>query len=162
MLARSFPIFAVGLACAGCSKKPPPEEQGPRKPRVDIVVTPPAAPPASPQMLEQEGMRIALLGVPREGDLDALMKTAVHGAEADGSNASIVVSTRCLRDLEPVLEKNVRSFWTLAAVVGARCEGGAVKTNVGPTVLIESGGTPKVRITFDRRTHAFLKVEPLP
>lgn len=107
-------------------------------------------------------MRIAFLGVPLEGDLDALMKAAVHGAEADGSNASIVVSARCLRDLEPVLEKNIRSFWTLAAVVGARCEGGAAKTHIGPTVLIESGGTTKVRIAFDRHTHAFLKVEPVP
>lgn len=154
----------VGLACAGCTKKPPPEEQGPRKPRVDVVVTLPKAPPASREFIgAEDGVHIALVGVPSEGELEPLLRTAVHEAEYAGSNATVVVSTRCLRDLQPALEKNEQSFWTLAAVVGARCEGaGPSKSTIGAAVLIEAGGPPKVRITFDRHTRAFVKVEPLP
>lgn len=152
----------AGLLCSACSKKPPPsEEQGPRKPRVEVVVTLPSAPPASRQMLEQDGVHVAVVGVPAEGDLEPLLKAAVYDAEAAGSNGTVVVSTRCLRDLQPLLEKYVASFWTLAAIVGARCDG-PVKSAIGAAAVIESGTTPKVCIAFDRHTRAFFKVEPLP
>jgi hypothetical protein len=177
LVARTLAILAVASASAACTKKPPPEQQGPRKPRVDItvvlapgrdgvdasdvVMVTPAAPPASRQMFERDGMQVAVVAVPPEGELEPLVKTAVLDAEAAGSNATVLLSTRCLRDLQPSLEKNVGAFWTLAVVVGARCEG-AVKSNIGAAALIESGGASRVRISFDRHTRAFLKVEPLP
>ncbi|MBX3186574.1 MAG: hypothetical protein KF819_06150 [Labilithrix sp.] len=162
-----------------CAKKPPPGEQGPRKPRVeltivlaagrggapsgphDVVTVTPEAPPASRQMFERSGMRVAVVGLPSDGDPEPFMKTAVAEAEAAGSNATVLVSTRCLGDLQPALEKNVGAFWTVPLVVGARCEG-AVKPNIGAAALVENGGASKVRVTFDRHTRAFLKVEPLP
>ncbi len=171
--------LAVGLACVGCTKKPPPGEEGPRKPRVDLTIVlatddagPPASespdtvtvtprsPPTSLQMFERSGLHVAVVGVPAEGDPEPFMKAAVAEAETAGSNATILVSTRCLGELEPALEKNVGAFWTVPVVVGRRCEG-SVKTNVGAAALVEAGGVAKVRVTFDRHTRAFLKVDPL-
>lgn len=176
-------VCSVGLASVGCTKrKPPPEEHGPRKPLVDVTVVlatatdrdaastvsdpdvvtvTPAAPPISRQMFERSGVRIAVLGVSAEGDPEPWMKSAVFDAEVAGSNATILVSSRCLSDLEPALEKNIGAFWTVAVVVGKRCEG-SVKSNIGAAALIETGQASKVRVTFDRHTRAFIKVVPFP
>src|SRR5215475_8016340 len=105
------------MLCIGCSKHeagPPPEP--PTKPRVDIMVwldrdpegDPQTAvavatkvPPKTREMLERSGLHLAILGVPADVDPVAFLNNAIPEAEVAGSNATIVVTTRCLADLEP-------------------------------------------------------------
>ena len=167
----------VGVGCTKHEPPAPPAAPGPRKPRVDVTVwldprgeVPGAtatsvtlatdAPPETRQMLERGGLHLAILGLPKGADAGAFLEKAVPEAEAAGSNATIVVSTGCLADLAPVLQKNVAPFWTVALVVGAGC-GGKVKAAIGAAALVEAGQASRVRITFDRHTRAFLKVEPI-
>jgi hypothetical protein len=164
----------VAIVCGlvGCKKTAPPEEL--RKPRVDLtiwldpsrdvpaddVTVMTAAPPTTRQMFERSGIHIAVVGVPPEGDLTQLLWKAIPEAEVAGSNATILVSTRCLKDMQPTLQQNLLPFWTVALVMGAHCEG-AVDPRLGAMVLVEAGSASRVRITFDRTTRAFLKVEPI-
>lgn len=172
-------LALVGLAVlgfmSGCTKRRAEEEErGPRKPRVDVtialaasaaapdaVTVEPGAPPATRQMFERSGLRLAAVGVPAGEDLGPLLRRVVAEAEAAGSNATILLTSRCLRELETVLEKDVAPFWTVALVVGLRCDGAAVKSHVGAAALVETGSASAARITFDRHTRAFLKVEPV-
>jgi len=165
------------MLCIGCAKhEAPPAPQGPKKPRVDIIVwldrepegdaetqvaVKTNAPPKEREMLERSGLHLAILGVPADVDPVTFLNKAIPEAEFAGSNATIALTTRCLADLQPALEKNVAAFWTLALVVGAACDA-RVKPAIGAAALVEAGKASRVRITFDRHTRAFLKVEPIP
>src|SRR5690348_8903391 len=100
------------LACGRHDE--PPAPQGPRKPRVDITVWLDRAPegdrdaaveistqspPKGREMLERSGLKLAILGVPAEGDAQAFLEKAVPEADAAGSVGTILVSTRCAADL---------------------------------------------------------------
>jgi hypothetical protein len=166
----------VAIVCGlvSCRKTAPPEE--PRKPRVDVtvwidpsrdvapedLVVTSAAPPAKRQMFERSGVHLAIAGVPPDGELSQLLLDTIRPAEFAGSNATILVSTRCLHDLQPALQKDLLLFWSVAVVVARRCEGAPVSPTLGAMVLLEPGSTSRVRITFDRTTRTFLKVEPIP
>jgi hypothetical protein len=163
-------VIVCGLVA--CEKpSSPPDEQGPRKPRVDItvwldprtavspddVVVTTASPPKALQMFERSGLRIAVVGVPPGGDV----AKAARDARDAGSNATVFVSTGCLKDLQLGLEKNLLSAASVALAIGARCDGSA-KPRIAAAALVEAGSASRVRITFDRHTRAFLKVEPIP
>jgi hypothetical protein len=150
------------------------EKREPRKPRVDVTIwlDPPAtvpadavpvttaAPPKTRQMFERSGIHVAVIGVPPESDPGLFLGGAVYDALRAGSNATIVVSTGCLKDLQAVLEKSLLPFWSVALMVGARCDG-EVNPRIGAAALVEVGSASRVRITFDRNTGQFLKVEPI-
>lgn len=177
MRARTVAIICglVGaLSLAACKKAAPPDEQGARKPRVDLTlwIDPPsptpqdvsvttATPPKDRQMFERDGVHVAVVGVPSEGDPEPFLQGSVFEAAKAGSNATVLVTTRCLKDLKPALERNILAFWSVAVVIGARCDGGVTPT-LGAMALVEAGGATRVKITFDRHTRAFLKVEPIP
>ena len=145
-----------------------------RKPRIDLTVwldphaavpvsgltVMTSAPPSTRQMFERSGIRLAIVGVPSEGELAPFLEKSILEAEAAGSNATILVSTRCLKELQLALEKNVSPMWTVPLVVGARCDGTA-KQRLVAAALVEAGSASQVRITFDVHTRAFLKVEPV-
>src|SRR5438552_2471286 len=98
------------MVCIACAKQDtPPPAQGPKKPRLDITVwldpheahedatsvtVTTRAPPKARQMLEREGLHLAIIGVPAEVDPVAFLNQAIPDAEFAGSNATIVVSTR--------------------------------------------------------------------
>jgi hypothetical protein len=167
-------MVAILCGLVGCRKTEPPDEHGARKPRVDLtawldpstpipvddVAVAVAEPPKARQMFERSGIHVAVVGVPEEGDPEPFLIAAVADAETAGSNATILVSKRCLRELQSALEKHLR-FWTVAVVIGARCEG-AVNPRLGSMSLVEAGSASRVRITFDRHTRAFIKVDPIP
>lgn len=163
----------------GCGKKSSPttlsEDEERRKPRVDVTVlldphgdVPPeavtittAAPPTERQMFERSGVHVAVVRVPPDVDPMAFLSREVPDAEKAGSNGTIVVTTRCLKDLLPAFEQNLLYFWTVALVIGARCEGNP-NAGLGAAAWVEAGSASRVRIRFDRRTRAFLKVETIP
>jgi hypothetical protein len=165
----------VAIVCGlvGCKKPTPPDEQ--RKPRVDVTVwldargeVPPdgvpvvsATPPGARQMYERSGLHVAVVGVPPDVDLGPFLIKAIPDAEFAGSNATVLVTKRCLTEMRPALERELLYFWTVALVVGARCEG-QVDPRLGAMALVEAGGASRVKITFDPKTRAFLKVEPTP
>lgn len=168
-LRLGFGLLAIGLV-AGCRKPAPTDE---RKARVELdvwlqpravvpeeAIAVAAEPPSTMQTLERAGMRVAIVGVPREGDPIPAFERVVSEAFQAGSNATIVVTQRCLRELVPAMEKHLLTSWTVALVVGAPCEG-AVSPALGAALFVEAGSVPRVRITFDRRTRAFLRVEPI-
>lgn len=126
----------------------------------DRVSVSTSAPPAARQMFERNGVHIAVVGVPAEGDPAAFMEKAILDAEKAGSNATILVSTRCLKDLQLGLEKNISPMWTVPLVVGARCDGTS-KDRLVAAALVEAGAASQVHITFDVHTRAFIKVDPL-
>jgi hypothetical protein len=167
------PTVAILCVLAGCRKPAPAEEQ--KKPRVEVTIRldPKAAaandeipvrtgaPPDARQMFERSGIHLAVVGVPPDGDVAAFLGQAIPEAEAAGSNATVLVTTRCLKELQPPLEKGLLPYWSVALVVGARCEGG-VNPRLGAMALVEAGSASRVRITFDQHTKVFLKVEALP
>jgi hypothetical protein len=171
---RGLLIAIVCLLAAACGKRSSSGEEE-RKPRVDVtlvldphgevakdaIAISTASPPTSRQMHERSGIHVAIVGVPADGDPIPVLEREVPDAEQAGSNATIVVTTRCLKDLEPGLRKNLLYFWTVAVVVGARCEGNP-SAQLGAAALVETGSASRVRITFDHHTRAFLKVEPAP
>jgi hypothetical protein len=175
-LKPAFPfIVAIAVVAAGaCSKAPPSHDEG-RKPRVDLtvwlgpksdvpedgLVVSTTEPPAGVTFFDKVDMKIAVVGVPVEGDPAPGLEKAISDVHVAKANAAIVVTKRCLRDLVPALRKNLLPFWVVAIVVGARCDGPPVESNLGAAALLEAGAASRVRITFDRRTRAFLKVEPL-
>jgi hypothetical protein len=169
----------VGIGCTKPDSPAPAAALGPKKPRVDITVfldptAEPAdaatslsvatgAPPKERLLLERSGLHFGIVGVPDglspEAASDFLAK-AVPAAEFAGSNATIIVSRGCLADLQLALQKNIQAFWPVALVVGKSC-GGKVKPAIGAAALVEAGKASRVRITFDRHTRAFVKVEPI-
>ena len=168
------------LGCRGCEKAPTAqgsEDEGrlPRKPRVEVtiglgsspglpadaIIVDPRSPPAKRQTFERSGITVAVVGIP-EGDAAVLMKAEVAAAYAAGASALVFVTTRCLADLQPILTKDIAGFWTVPLVIGARCDGAAVEPNIGAAALVAAGTASRVTITFERTTHAFLKVQPLP
>jgi hypothetical protein len=164
----------VAIACGlvACSKHGSSEEG--RKPRVQLTVwldpraevpsdgvsVTTSSPPSTRQMFERSGIHLAVVGVPAEGDPAPFLEKAILDAERAGSNATILVSTRCLKELQLGLEKNISPMWTVPLVVGARCDGTS-KDRLVAAALVEAGAASRVRITFDVHTRAFLKVEPL-
>jgi hypothetical protein len=164
--------IAIACGLVACEKpSSPPDEQGPRKPRVELIVwldphaeVPPddvvvttAAPPKSRQMFERSGLRMAVVGLPPGADVEK----AARDARDAGSNATVFVSTGCLKDLQLGLEKNLVAAASVAVAIGARCDGSA-KPRVAAAALVEAGSASRVRIIFDRNTRSFLKVEPIP
>ncbi len=117
-------------------------------------------PPKERQMFVRNGVHIAVVGVPAEGDPAAFLENAILEAERAGSNGTILVSTRCLSELQRGLEKNISPMWTVPLVIGARCDGGS-KDRLVAAALVETGSASQVRITFDLHTRAFIKVDPI-
>lgn len=165
------------MLCLGCSRhEAPPAREGPKKPLVDITVwidrTPEGdpettvaistkTPPRAREMLQRSGFQMAIVGVPADADLQAFLEKEVPEVEAAGSIATLVVSTRCLADFVPILQKKISLYWRVALVVGAPCEA-KTKSALGTAILVEAGKISQVRMTFDRHMGAFLKVEPIP
>ena len=149
------------LACllGACGKSPPSEDS--RRPRVSVTVdlgpkgeTPPErvrvdtlGETTTARIVERSGITLAIASIP-----DAFGK---------GANATVLVTRRCLSDLVPGFQKNLLYFWTVALVVGERCAGDTPKT-LGAATLIARGEASRATISFDQRTHAFLRVEPSP
>ena len=158
------------LGCRGCEKAPPP----PQKLRVavtlglgaspglpaDAIIVDPRSPPTKPQTFERSGIKVEVAGIP-EGDAAVLMKAEGAAADSAGVSALVFVTTRCLADLQPILTKDIQSFWFVALVIGAPCDQ-AVQPNIGAAALVAAGTASRVTITFEGTTHSFLKVEPLP
>lgn len=161
-------LLAAGFI-AGCRKAAQTDERKARV-EVDVWLEPrervaehevvAAEPPKALQSIERAGMRIVVVGIPTDGDPLALFDKAASDGYQAGSNATIVVTRRCLRDLVPAMQKYMLTAWTVALVVGARCDG-PVSPTVGAALFVESGSAARVKITFDRRTRAFLRVEPV-
>jgi hypothetical protein len=172
-------VALIGLvltlaAALGCRKS---EDR--RKPRVDLMVmldptdadarsaprdaiaVATANPPKERQMLERSGLHIAVVGIPTDVDPIPLLVNAVADAERAGSNGTIIVTKRCLKDLLPAVQKDLAWFWTVPLILGARCEGNP-KSWLGASAWVEVGSASRVRIVFDRHTRGFLKVEPIP
>ena len=129
-------------------------------PAGDVAVTT-SAPSPERQMFDRNGIHVAVVGVPKDADPEPFLQGAVSAAESAGSNATVFVTTRCLRDREPALARNILTSWTVAVVIGAHCDGAATP-RLGAMAMVELGSASKVKITFDRHTRAFLKVEPIP
>lgn len=126
----------------------------------DAIVVDPRSPPAKRQTFERSGMSVAIVGVPKEGDPEAIVRAEVAESGRAGTSALVVVTERCLADLQAVLTKNIANFWIVALVVGARCDG--AEPTVGAATLVPTGSASQVTITFERTTRAFLKVQPSP
>ena len=73
-----------------------------------------------------------------EADLQAFVEKEVPEVEAAGSIGTLVVSTRCLADFVPILQKKISLYWRVALVVGAACEA-KTKPALGTAVLVEAG-----------------------
>lgn len=172
MLARNVAIVASVslLGCRGGEKAPPP----PKKQRVEVtiglgasaglpadaILVDPRSPLKKPQTFERSGIKVEVCGIP-EGDAESFMKAEVAAAYAAGTSALVFVTTRCLAELQPILTKDIATFWFVPLVIGARCDQ-AVQPNIGAAALVAAGTASQVRITFEGTTHSFLKVEPLP
>jgi hypothetical protein len=171
---RAFLLILGVLIASACSKPAPAYDEG-RKPRLDFTIwlEPKADLPADalairiPELptgvkfFEQSDLRIGVIRVPDEGDPAPIMERSVGEVHWTKGSAAIIVTTRCLRDLVPTFQKNLLPFWNVALVVGAHCDGPPVEPVMGAAALVETGAASHVRITFDRRTKVFLKVEPL-
>jgi hypothetical protein len=169
-------VLLAVMLCLGCSRDAaPPAEQSPKRPRLDLTVWLDQEPQGDPQTavaistrtppkervaLDRSGIRVAIIGVPAEGDAQKFLEPAVGEADGAGFSAIILVSTRCLADLSSAIEKKIHVYWKVPLVVGAACEA-KVKPALGAALMVEAGSISRVRITFDRRTQAFLKVEPI-
>ena len=164
------------MLCLGCSRnEAPPAEQAPRRPRVDLTVwldhepngdpqttvaISTRTPPKEREALHRSGLRLAIIGVPANADAQTFLEQAVGEADGAGFDAIILVSTRCLADLAAAIEKKIQVYWKVPLVVGAACEA-KVKPALGAAMMVAAGSVSNVRITFDVRTRAFLKVEPI-
>jgi hypothetical protein len=175
LVVRNVAILAAAavslLGCRGCEKTPPPPPP-PRPSRVDVtvalgaspglpadaVLVDPSAPPAKPQLLERSGIKLEIAAVP-DGDAAALMKAEIAAAYAAGVRALVFVTTRCLAELEPILTKDISSFWFVPLVVGAGCDR-PVQPTIGAATLVAAGTASRVTITFEATTQSFLKVRP--
>lgn len=113
------------------------------------------------QFVERAGLKLAVIGVPREGDPMELMERTIADVHHANVQAAFFVTTRCLSDLQPTMRRNLLPFWIVALVVGARCDGG-FDPEMGAAAQVAIGSASRVRITFDRSTRVFLRVEPLP
>src|SRR5262245_21503939 len=117
------------MLCLSCSRQEAaPAPQGPRKPRVDLTVwldhepegDPATAvaistksPPKERLMMDKTGVRVAVIGVPADADVMTFLPKQVQDAEKAGSNATLIVSTRCLADLAPAIDKQIYVFWNV-------------------------------------------------
>ena len=126
----------------------------------DAIIVDPRSPPTKPQTFERSGIKVEVAGVP-EGDAAVLMKAEVAAAYAAGVRALVFVTTRCLAELEPILTKDISSFWFVPLVIGAGCDQ-AASPNIGAAALVAAGTASRVTITFEGTTHSFLKVRPVP
>ena len=74
--------------------------------------------PAAPVVVEErEGTKIVIARVPPEGDATAALEKVMGQAFDSGGNATVVVTSRCLKDLEPGFRKNLLYFWHAAIVI---------------------------------------------
>jgi hypothetical protein len=166
------PIVAIVCVLVACSKTHSSSDpRGARKeisfwldprgavPPDDVAVST-TEPPSAFQLLERGEFKIAVVGVGAEGDATPLLQKAMDETFRAGSNATVVVTTRCLKDLVPGMQQDLLYFWHMVAAVGAHCEG-TVPARIGAAVFVEVGSASRIQVTFDRRTRAFLKVEPL-
>ena len=165
-------IVAIVCALVACSKtQSSSEARGARTeitfwldprgavPSEDVAVVT-TKPPNAMQLLDRGDLKIAVVGVGAEGDATPLLQKVMDEAYRAGSNATVVVTTRCLTDLVPGMRKDLLYFWTMVAAVGARCDGGS-PPRIGAAAFVEVGSASRIKVTFDRRTRAFLKVEPV-
>lgn len=174
--ARSLALVAL-FAGTGCREQARPQAPAPppRKPRVEVTVhvdpgavaeddatvVLPAKPPVTRQLTTRAGMRIGISGLPRGLDPEAIvthLDRALDPSEDGEVDAALVVSDACLEELFPVLKKDFTRWWRTPLVVGADC-GAEVPSPLGVIALVRRGRGAKVGITFDRNTHAFLRVE---
>ena len=168
-------ILAI-VATSSCSKKPPPSHDEAKKPRLDVTVWidpkgevpednvavfTDGGPPGI-SFVERGDLKFGVIHIPAEGDPGPLMELSVGQTHWSKGSAAIILTKRCLRDLVPTFQKNLLPFWNVALVVGAHCDGPPVEPMMAAAAMIETGAASKVRITFDRRTKVFLRVEPLP
>jgi hypothetical protein len=165
-------IVAIVGALAACSKTQPSNDSRGARTEITFWLDPRGAvppddvpvvttkPPSAVQLLERGDLKIAIVGVGAEGDAAPLLGKAMDEAYRAGSNATVVVTTRCLKDLVFGMKKDLLYFWHMIAAVGARCEGGAPE-RIGAAAFVEAGSASRIKVTFDPRTRAFLKVEPL-
>jgi hypothetical protein len=161
-------IVAIVCAFAGCSKPPPVGTRG----EITFWLDPPGAVPKGDvavatqrpsmqmEVLDRAELKVAVAGIPADGDASAHLWRVMDETYRAGSNTTVVVTTRCLKDLVPEMQKHLLYYWHMVAAVGARCDGGA-PPRIGAAVFVEAGSASRVKVTYDRRTRAFLKVEPL-
>lgn len=165
--------FCIAFSLLGCKKANTDSE---RRPRLEVTVwldprdpVPPGdiavsttAPPKERQLFDLGDVHMAVVAAPTEGDIPALMERVVVDADIQGhSNGTVVVTTGCAKDVVEVFQKNLLPFWTVAVVVGNRC-GDPATPRVGAAAVVERGTASRVRVTFDRHSRAFIKVEPIP
>jgi hypothetical protein len=129
-------------------------------PPADFVVSTTTAHPPI-EFVERQGLKIGYIGVPAQGDPTEIMEHNVLEVHRTKADAAIFVTTRCLSDLQPVFKKNLLPFWIVALVVGAQCDGG-YDPQIAAAGQVAIGSASRVRITFDRSTKVFLRVEPVP
>ena len=159
--------FALALTALDCKPRRAEQDlvvwldpQGPVPPSGVGILTSPT-PPAAPVVVEErEGTKIVIARVPPDGDATAALEKIMGQAFDSGGYATVVIPSRCLKDLEPGFRKNLLYFWHAAAVIGAPCEG-AVPSSIGAAAFVSRGSASRVQITFDRRTRAFVRVQPL-
>jgi len=113
------------------------------------------------QFVERQGLKVGYIGVPAQGDPTELMEHNVGETHWGNGQAAFFITTRCLSELQPALKKNLLPFWIVALVVGAQCDGG-YEPQIAAASQVAIGSASRVRITFDRSTKVFLRVEPLP
>ncbi len=123
-----------------------------------VLSTSKAYPPF--QFHEHAGLKIGVIGVPPEGDPTEIMERGVGQTHWGSGDVAIFVTTRCLSDLQPAFQKNLLPFWNVALVVGAECKGG-YEPRIAAAAQVAIGSASRVRVTFDRSTKAFLRVEPM-
>ena len=165
-------IVAIVCALGACSKTQSSSEPRGARTEITIWLDPRGAvpsddvavvttkPPSAMQVHDRGDLKIAVVGVGAEGDATPLLQAAMGETYRAGSNATVVVTTRCLKDLVPGMQKDLLYFWHMVAAVGARCDGSA-PPRIGAAVFVDAGSASRIKVTFDRRTRAFSKVEPV-
>ena len=168
---RATRLFIVTAAIAACSRSQGGaatdgkrfdltvwlDPKGDVPPDGFVISTSKAYPPF--QFHEHAGLKIGLIGVPAQGDPTEVMERGVGQTHAGNGDVVIFVTTRCLSDLQPVFQKNLLPFWNVALVVGAECKGG-YEPRIAAAAQVAIGSASRVRVTFDRSTKVFLRVEP--